>query len=176
LERKDIFVTTKLAPIHARPEYVVKAFEDSLANLNIEYIDLYMLHWPTSLNPATGQAMPMRSDGSRDLDEELNGKFEITWGAMEKLLDTGKVKSLGVANFSIPNLEHLLKTSKVVPAVNQVELHRKYISFNLKVKCLIITNNSLFASKQIARLLCFQGYSLFCLLAFGIISIYFTAR
>jgi glycerol 2-dehydrogenase (NADP+) len=104
---------------------VTKAFDDSFAKLDIEYIDLYMLHWPTSLNPATGSLMPLRPDGSRDLDQELNGKFEITWAAMEKLLDTGKVKSLGVANFSIPNLERLLKVAKVVPAVNQVELHRK---------------------------------------------------
>lgn len=69
--------------------------------------------------------IPLRADGSRDLDEQVNGRFEDTWAAMEKLLDTGKVKNLGVANFAIPNLERLLKTAKVIPAVNQVELHRK---------------------------------------------------
>lgn len=84
-----------------------------------------MLHWPVALNPASGKPIPLRPDGSRDIDEELDGKFEVTWAAMEKLLDTGKVKNIGVANFSIPNLERLLKTAKVVPAVNQVELHRK---------------------------------------------------
>jgi glycerol 2-dehydrogenase (NADP+) len=78
------------------------------------------------LNPATGEAIPLRPDGSRDIDEELQGKFELTWEAMEKLLEGGKVKNLGVANFAIPNLERLLKTAKVVPAVNQIELHRKY--------------------------------------------------
>ncbi|RCH80646.1 hypothetical protein CU098_007790 [Rhizopus stolonifer] len=82
-----------------------------------------MMHWPIAMNPATRQLVPLKPDGSRDIDEELQGKFELTWGAMEKLLDTGKVKNIGVANFSIPNLERLLKTAKVVPAVNQIELH-----------------------------------------------------
>ncbi|KAL7313324.1 hypothetical protein PS15m_007085 [Mucor circinelloides] len=123
LKRSDIFVTTKLATIHARPSHVPRAFQDSLDKLDIEYIDLYMMHWPIAMNPATGQLVPLKPDGSRDIDEELDGKFELTWGAMEKLLATGKVKNIGVANFAIPNLERLLKTAKVVPAVNQVELH-----------------------------------------------------
>lgn len=125
MSRRDIFVTTKLAPVHGRPSLVAKAFEDSLAKLGIEYIDLYMMHWPVALNPEPGVMIPLRADGSRDLDEQVNGRFEDTWAAMEKLLDTGKVKNLGVANFAIPNLERLLKTAKVIPAVNQVELHRK---------------------------------------------------
>lgn len=112
---------------------VPKACEDSLAKLDIGYIDLYMMHWPVALNPASGKLIPLKPDGSRDIDEELDGKFELTWGAMEKLLDTGKVKSIGVANFSIPNLERLLKTAKVVPAVNQVELHRKLTIYNYRL-------------------------------------------
>ncbi|CAO3674859.1 unnamed protein product [Rhizopus stolonifer] len=123
LKRSDIFVTTKLAPIHGRPSLVAKAFEGSLAKLDIEYIDLYMMHWPVALNPEPGVAIPLRADGSRDLDEQVNGRFEDTWAAMEKLLEGGKVKNIGVANFSIPNLDRILKTAKVVPAVNQIELH-----------------------------------------------------
>ncbi|KAI9017966.1 NADP-dependent oxidoreductase domain-containing protein [Phycomyces nitens] len=123
LERKDIFVTTKLTSIHHRPEKVVEAFNESLESLDIEYIDLYLVHWPVPLNPASGELIPSLPDGSRDLDEEMLGRFDVTWAAMEKLLDTGKVKAIGVSNFSIHNLERLLKTAKVVPAVNQVELH-----------------------------------------------------
>ncbi|KAI9340710.1 NADP-dependent oxidoreductase domain-containing protein [Pilaira anomala] len=134
LKREDIFVTTKLATIHARPSLVHKAFEDSLAKLDIEYIDLYMMHWPVALNPATGKLIPLREDGTRDLDEELNGQFEITWGAMEKL-DKSKAKNIGVANFSIHNLERLLKTATVVPAVNQIELHPYLPQFKLLEYC-----------------------------------------
>ncbi|CAO3641054.1 unnamed protein product [Mucor hiemalis] len=135
LERKDIFVTTKLATIDARPTHVPKAFEKSLEKLDIGYIDLYMMHWPVALNPASGKLIPLKPDGTRDIDEELDGKFEVTWAAMEKLLDTGKVKNIGVANFSIPNLERLLKTAKVVPAVNQVELHPYLPQFKLLEYC-----------------------------------------
>ncbi|KAI9274208.1 NADP-dependent oxidoreductase domain-containing protein [Sporodiniella umbellata] len=123
LRREEIFVTTKLAPIHSRPSAVPKALEASLTKLKLEYVDLYMMHWPVALNPEPGVMLPLREDGSRDLDNELQGRFEDTWAAMEKLLETGKVKSIGVANFSIPNLKRLLKTAKVIPAVNQVELH-----------------------------------------------------
>lgn len=79
---------------------------------------------PVALNPESGVAIPRRADGTRDLD---NVKPSETWAAMEKLLDTGKVKAIGVSNYSIPILEELLKTAKVVPAVNQIELHRKWI-------------------------------------------------
>ncbi|KAI8981768.1 NADP-dependent oxidoreductase domain-containing protein [Mycotypha africana] len=135
LKREDVFVTTKLAPIDARPEYVPRGFEDSFKRLDIGYIDLYLMHWPVAMNPETRQLFPLRPDGSRDVDEELKGRFEITWEAMEKLLDTGKVKSIGVANFSIPNLERLLKTAKVVPAVNQIELHPYLPQFKLVEFC-----------------------------------------
>ncbi|KAG0184404.1 hypothetical protein DFQ28_011196 [Apophysomyces sp. BC1034] len=135
LDRSELFVTTKLAPIYARPERVIEGFNKSLADLNIEYIDLYLMHWPIALNPATGKMMPLRPDGSRDLDEEINGRFEITWEAMEGLLHTGKVKAIGVSNFSIPNLERLLKTAKVVPAVNQIELHPYNPQFKLLEYC-----------------------------------------
>lgn len=87
------------------------------------------------MNPETRQLVPLRPDGSRDIDEELGGRFELTWGAMEKLLETGNVKSIGVANFSIPNLERLLKTAKVVPAVNQIELHPYLPQFKLLEYC-----------------------------------------
>jgi glycerol 2-dehydrogenase (NADP+) len=157
LERKDVFVTTKLAPIQARPSIVPKAFEESLAKLDIEYVDLYMLHWPVALNPEPGVMIPLRPDGSRDIDEQLKGRFEDTWAAMEKLLETGKVKNLGVANFSIPNLERLLKTAKVVPAVNQVELHRRISPKNQIATLLIFC--SLFTSAQALGLLQIKGYS-----------------
>lgn len=117
-----------------------------------------MLHWPVALNPEPGVMIPLRPDGSRDIDEQLKGRFEDTWAAMEKLLETGKVKNLGVANFSIPNLERLLKTAKVVPAVNQVELHRR-ISPKNQIATFTYILYSLFTSAQTLGLLQLKGYS-----------------
>ncbi|KAI9496776.1 NADP-dependent oxidoreductase domain-containing protein [Zychaea mexicana] len=121
LERKDVFVTTKLWPTFFRPEKVAEGFQISFDRLDIEYIDLFLLHWPCALNPEQGVAIPRKPDGTRDIDTTVTPS--ITWAAAEKLLDTGKVKAVGVSNYSIPILEDLLKTAKVVPAVNQIELH-----------------------------------------------------
>lgn len=124
MERKDIFVTTKLWSIFHRPEKVEEAINNSLSKLGLDYVDLYLIHWPVPLNPATGQKFPLRPDGSRDIDTEVT--MEQTWAAMEKLYESGKAKAIGVSNWSIPNLERLLKSCKVVPAVNQIEMHRKF--------------------------------------------------
>ncbi|ORZ01317.1 NADP-dependent oxidoreductase domain-containing protein [Syncephalastrum racemosum] len=124
LKRSDLFVTTKLWNTYHRPELVPVAFQKSLENLDIEYIDLYLMHWPVSLAPtADGTLLPKKPDGANDIDQQQQGKFNETWAAMEELLDTGKVKAIGISNFAIPNIEKLLATAKVIPAVNQVELH-----------------------------------------------------
>ncbi|KIJ34294.1 hypothetical protein M422DRAFT_213220 [Sphaerobolus stellatus SS14] len=108
--RKEIFLTTKLAgEDHGRVE---AALDISLQKLGEEYVDLYLMHWPQALHP-TGEA----------LRPEESPTFIETWRAMEGLLDTGKVKSIGVSNFSIKTLAVLLQHARVVPAINQVEAH-----------------------------------------------------
>jgi len=118
--RNEIFLTTKLwCTDHRR---VPEALDRSLKNLGVDYLDLWLMHWPVALNPnGNDPFFPKKPDGSRDLDTER--PFVDTWRDMEKALETGKVKAIGVSNFDIHNLEILLKDSKVVPAVNQVELH-----------------------------------------------------
>ncbi|KAH8553325.1 NADP-dependent oxidoreductase domain-containing protein [Umbelopsis sp. PMI_123] len=123
LKREDIFVTTKLWSTFHRPADVQKGLDESLASLGLEYIDLYLMHWPVALTPGKGTLFPRHPDGTRDRDPELNGDFTITYAAMEKLVETGKTKAIGVSNFSTHNLDTLLKSAKIVPAVNQVELH-----------------------------------------------------
>lgn len=93
--REEIFVTTKLW--NSDHDNVENAFNESLNKLGLDYIDLYLIHWP------------------------VIGKRIATWKIFEKLLETGKVKSIGVSNFTIAQLEELMKNSKIVPAVNQVE-------------------------------------------------------
>lgn len=125
MESKDIFVTTKLWSTFHRPEKVEEAINTSLSNLGLDYLDLFLVHWPVALDPTLGQKIPTRPDGTRALDPEVT--IEQTWAAMEKVYESGKAKAIGVSNWSIPNLERLLKSAKVVPAVNQIEMHRKYL-------------------------------------------------
>ncbi|ORY98034.1 NADP-dependent oxidoreductase domain-containing protein [Syncephalastrum racemosum] len=121
LKREDVFVTTKLWSTFHRPEKVEEGIQESLTKLSLDYVDLYLMHWPVALNPEKGEKFPTREDGSRDLDEKVT--IEETWAALEKVQASGKAKAVGVSNFSIPFLERLLKSAKTVPAANQVELH-----------------------------------------------------
>lgn len=100
ISRKEFFVTTKIWNSDQRGERSVKeAFYRSLELLNLDYIDLYLIHWPV-------------------LKERI-----ITWKTMEFFLDTGKVKTIGVSNYMIHHLNELLSDCSIVPAVNQIELH-----------------------------------------------------
>lgn len=120
LTRSDLFITTKLwCTYHTRVE---QNLDVSLQLLGLDYVDLYLMHWPVAMNPnGNHEKFPKKEDGSRDLDP--NTKAVDTYRNMERLLTTGKVKAIGVSNFSEPFLEQLLSRVDVVPAVNQIENH-----------------------------------------------------
>jgi len=109
--RSEIFLTTKLDnPWHKR---VQEGIDSSLKSLGTDYVDLYLMHWPSSTDPT-------------DLKKHYpDWNYINTWQEMQKLPATGKVKAIGVSNFGIKNLEKLLNdpSTKVVPAANQIELH-----------------------------------------------------
>jgi glycerol 2-dehydrogenase (NADP+) len=109
--RDQIWLTTKLDnPWHKR---VQEGIDSSLASLQTDYVDLYLMHWPSSTDP-------------NDLKSHLpDWDFVDTWREMQKLVGSGKVRNIGVSNFGIHNLERLLAdpSCKTVPAVNQIELH-----------------------------------------------------
>jgi 2,5-diketo-D-gluconate reductase A len=99
IDRSDLYVTTKLW--NNRHESAAEAFDESLARLGLDYVDLYLIHWPA---PA-------------------NDKYVDAWKSLEKIRETGRARSIGVSNFLEPHLQRLLAETDVVPAVNQIELH-----------------------------------------------------
>lgn len=102
---------------------VAEAAARSLKALDLEYIDLYLMHWPQAV--VDGKTLP----------PDAHPTIHDTWAEMVKLLGTGKVRALGVSNFGVPLLEALLATTKVVPAVNQVELHPVFPRRALRQYC-----------------------------------------
>ena len=113
-------MTTKLWNTYHRK--VEEGLETSLKDLGLDYIDLYLMHWPCPMNPNGNHPLfPKLPDGSRDLDREW--PHTETWKAMEKLPAGGKVKAIGVCNYSVRFLKELLGKAEIVPAVNQIENH-----------------------------------------------------
>ncbi|MCJ1474255.1 hypothetical protein MMC13_002913 [Lambiella insularis] len=119
-KREDVFITTKLwCTFHRKVE---ENLDISLRSLGLKYVDLYLMHWPCPMNPNGNHPLfPKLEDGSRDLDKEWS--HVKTYQSLEKLPQTGKVKAIGVCNYSVKFLEELMPNVKIVPAVNQVENH-----------------------------------------------------
>ncbi|GAA5972265.1 hypothetical protein JCM3765_006162 [Sporobolomyces pararoseus] len=118
--REEIFVTSKLWCTKHRN--VEDAIKESLELLGLDYLDLYLIHWPVPLNPNGNDPMfPKNEDGSRDIDKEWS--VSKTWEQMEEVQKKGLTKSIGISNFSESFIDELLKTAKIPPAANQIELH-----------------------------------------------------
>ena len=110
LPREDFFVTSKLNNGYHDPDDALTAFEQTLATLDIGYLDLFLIHWP----------LPKVGD------------FLDTWHAMETIYSSGKVRAIGVSNFEPDHLQRVLDGADVVPAVNQVEIHPYLIQQELR--------------------------------------------
>ncbi|KAJ5833298.1 hypothetical protein N7474_001609 [Penicillium riverlandense] len=132
IPRKEIFITSKVWNTHQ--SNVAEGLAQTLKDLQTDYLDLYLIHWPVRLVAnETSQLFPTNPDGTRSVDRSWDQ--HETWKQMEQVYRSGKVKAIGVSNFSIPYLEDLEKTWEVVPAVNQVELHPYCPQHALKEWC-----------------------------------------
>jgi alcohol dehydrogenase (NADP+) len=118
VKREELFITSKLWNNAHKRSDVVGAIEKSLSDLCLDYLDLYLIHWPVAL---VSQAIyPAKASDFLSLDEM---PLAETWEGMETCVEKGLAKHIGVSNFSIKKLEGLLETARIRPEMNQVELH-----------------------------------------------------
>ncbi|PKY02078.1 aldo/keto reductase family protein [Aspergillus campestris IBT 28561] len=119
--RDQIFITGKLWNTHHHPEHVEEAVDKSLKDLQTDYFDLYLIHWPVAFEYTNETLAPT---------DPVTKRFRLadvpigdTWAALEKLVAAGKIRSIGVSNCTIEKIEELLRTAKIPLAVNQIEAH-----------------------------------------------------
>ncbi|UIX29155.1 aldo/keto reductase [Streptomyces sp. GQFP] len=108
--REELFITSKLWNADQGYDSTLRAFDASLDKLGLDHVDLYLIHWP----------LPAR------------GLYLDTWRAFEKLYADGRTKAIGVSNFPVAQLQHLLDEGSIVPAVNQIELHPNFPQAELR--------------------------------------------
>ncbi|MDM5334234.1 aldo/keto reductase [Ureibacillus composti] len=111
IAREDLFVTSKVWNADLGYEATIAAYEQSLEKLGLEYLDLYLIHWP------------------------VEGKFKDAWRALETLYKEGRVKAIGVSNFHIHHLEELMKDAEIKPMIDQVEYHPRLTQKELQAFC-----------------------------------------
>ncbi|HZG82617.1 MAG TPA: aldo/keto reductase [Brevibacillus sp.] len=111
IKREELFVTSKVWNADLGYESTRKAFELSLKKLGLEYLDLYLIHWPVA------------------------GKYKEAWRALEQLYKEGRIKAIGVSNFQIHHLQDLMQDAEIKPMINQVEFHPRLTQTELRAFC-----------------------------------------
>jgi alcohol dehydrogenase (NADP+) len=120
VRREELWVTSKLWNDKHGENDVIPSCKKSLADLQLEYLDLYLVHWPFSNFHPPGCDVTSRSEDARPY---IHADFMKTWRKMEELVDRGLVRHIGTSNMTIPKLKLVLRDARIKPAVNEMELH-----------------------------------------------------
>ncbi|XP_076295973.1 aldo-keto reductase 1B-like [Lasioglossum baleicum] len=139
VKREDLFITSKLWNTFHKKELVEPAIKTTLANLGLEYLDLYLIHWPVAYKEGEG-LFPKNADDTVALS---NVDYIDTWKGMEDLVAKKLAKNIGISNFNSEQVERLLKNCNIKPVTNQIECHpyltQKKLSEFCKKKGILIT-------------------------------------
>jgi aldehyde reductase len=119
VKREDLFITSKLWNTFHPYDYVKRGLDLTLKNLGLDYLDLYLLHWPIAFQ-AGDVVLPTDKDGKVILADT---DYLETWRGLEDLLDSGRVRSIGVSNVNISQIQRILDNCRVKPAMLQIEMH-----------------------------------------------------
>ena len=111
ITREDLFITSKVWNDDLGYHSTIAAYEASLKKLGLDYLDLYLIHWP------------------------VEGKYKDAWRALETLYKEGKIRAIGVSNFQIHHLENLMQAAEIKPMINQVEYHPRLAQMELNAYC-----------------------------------------
>lgn len=111
ISREELFITSKVWNADLGYESTIRAYETSLKKLGLDYLDLYLIHWP------------------------VEGKYKEAWRALEYLYEQGRVKAIGVSNFQVHHLENLMKDAEIKPMINQIEFHPRLSQGKVRAFC-----------------------------------------
>ncbi|KAK7402468.1 hypothetical protein QQX98_011795 [Neonectria punicea] len=123
IPRNEIFLTSKLWNTHHKGSDVEEALDQSLSDLGTDYVDLYLIHWPVAFPKPAEKTLRFPIDPSDHGVHVIDVPIEETWKALEALVRKGKIRSIGVSNFTKEKIDEILKFAEIKPAVNQIEAH-----------------------------------------------------
>jgi len=131
--REDLFITSKVWNTFHDPKLVRKAIEYTLKQLNLKYLDLYLVHWPMSYKFVDYNELFPKDSKGNGLYEHFD--LKDTWRAMEELVDAGLTKSIGISNFNVRQVDYVVANARIQPVMNQIEVHPYLMNKELIAHC-----------------------------------------